>query len=395
MIVTYLAPGLGDLSYRERQALAKENGDSTVYLGTETLRAKIVASAVGGFTEPKIWPDHISGIDTFQGHNVHTARWRDDINFNGKDVIVLGTGCSAAQVIPPLLETPYNVKSLTQLMRSPPWVPPNLFSEEGVKKFEEWSPYFMGMIPGFNNFIRKLMACVMDLEWHTIYETNDFANKQRAKVEAGFIQHLKKSVPDKYQEILTPDYPFGTKRRVIDDGWFKALRNPKVNLTTQPLSSVQANGVTLGPGRHWPSLEKTESKAPTDKVELPADVIVLANGYDTDVWRNPLNVRGRGGKSIKEYFDERGGPQAYMSTAMDGFPNYFFIGLGPNSATGHHSVILATENMVNHALKFMRPILKGDVRTYEIKESAERSYTTKLQAKTKTTVFASKGVKNW
>lgn len=141
-------------------------------------------------------------------------------------------------------------------------------------------------------------------------------------------------------------------------------------------------------------MSQTVSKVSTDEVQLPADAIILANGYQTNTWLHPLRVQGRGGIDLQGLWDERGGPQAYMGTAMDKFPNFFII-FGPNTATGHSSVILATENMVNYALKFIAPILKGEVSTYEVKEEAERDWTNTIQAALKETVFQAGGCVSW
>lgn len=67
----------------------------------------------------------------------------------------------------------------------------------------------------------------------------------------------------------------------------------------------------------------------------------------------------------------------------------------PNTATGHSSVILATENTVNYSLKFIKPILNGEVDTYEIKEEAERAYTADIQEKLKGTVWMEGGCRSW
>lgn len=75
---------------------------------------------------------------------------------------------------------------------------------------------------------------------------------------------------------------------------------------------------------------------------------------------------------------------------MDGFPNFFLV-FGPNTATGHSSVILASENMVNYSLKFVKKILDGDVTTVEVKREAEEAYTTDLQKALKKTVWQSGG----
>ena len=36
-------------------------------------------------------------------------------------------------------------------------------------------------------------------------------------------------------------------------------------------------------------------------------------------------IVGKGGKSLVEYFESRGGPEAYLGTTFPGFPNYFSI----------------------------------------------------------------------
>lgn len=97
-----------------------------------------------------------------------------------------------------------------------------------------------------------------------------------------------------------------------------------------------------------------------------------------------------------DVMDSRGGPQMYMGTAMDGFPNFFSI-FGPNTATGHSSVILATENGVNLVLKMVGPILKGDVREVEVKRTAEEKWTRDMQEANKRTVFfpGAGGCRNW
>jgi len=83
-----------------------------------------------------------------------------------------------------------------------------------------------------------------------------------------------------------------------------------------------------------------------------------------------------------------------MGTALDGFPNFFAI-FGPNTATGHSSVILASENMVELTLKFIGPILKGDVVTAEIKKEAELEWARDTQTALKKRVWNTGGCNSW
>ncbi|SLM38692.1 hypothetical protein LPUS_08982 [Lasallia pustulata] len=392
--LTHMFPGTGDLSEHERKEKIAKGGRESVYMRDEIVRAKIVASAAGGLVEPRGWPDRIPGRETFEGDIFHSARWDYDVNLNGKDVIVVGTGCSAAQFLPRLTKAPFNAKSVTQIMRSPPWVVPRPLPPFGAEAWEKWSPVLFDKIPGLSRVFRTFLFAIGELDFFKIFHNSPFNQRSRAKMEADLLRHMRKNVPEKYHEILTPDYGVGCKRRIFDATWFPGLNDPTVDLTTQPLTSVQAKTVTLGPGRTYPDPQITSSTARMDEVTLPADTIILANGFDVTTWLHPLRVRGKGGKYMHDVWDERGGPQAYMGAAMDGFPNFFII-FGPNTATGHSSVILASENMANYCLKFMKPLLKGDVKTFEVTHEAEVAWTREIQESLKETVWMSGGCRSW
>ena len=72
-------------------------------------------------------PDHklpdIRGLDTYQGHTIHSARWDHDYDFAGKRVAVIGTGASAVQIVPELVKRAEFVKVF---QRTPGWVLPRL-----------------------------------------------------------------------------------------------------------------------------------------------------------------------------------------------------------------------------------------------------------------------------
>ena len=58
----------------------------------------VLVSAVGTFATPST-PD-IAGLDSFGGPSFHSARWEHEHELAGKRVAVIGTGASAAQIIP-------------------------------------------------------------------------------------------------------------------------------------------------------------------------------------------------------------------------------------------------------------------------------------------------------
>lgn len=394
VVLTHMVPGTGDLSRVERQQWIHDKGPQSVYVSQETVRAKIVLSAAGAFTEPNAWPASIPGQEQFEGRIFHAGRWKNDVDLEEKDVVVIGTGCSAAQFVPALLKAPFRVKTVTQVMRSPPWVLPKPLSPEGRKKWEEWSQILFERVPGLLRTCRLLFFLFTEFDFYKHWKDSPRTQRQREKLEIALLKHMRKSVPEKYHELLTPDYHVFCKRRIFDDEWFTVMSNSKFELTTRPLTSIQPRGVTLGPGRMYPSAQNTASTAPIDEVKLPADVIILANGYEITTWLHPMRVRGKGGLLMQEVWDERGGAQAYMGAAMDGFPNFFLI-FGPNTATGHSSVILASENMVNYSLHFIKKILAGDVKTVEVKRQAEMAWTKEMQDELHKTVVGSGGCLSW
>lgn len=71
-----------------------------------------------------------------------------------------------------------------------------------------------------------------------------------------------------------------------------------------------------------------------------------------------------------------------------------FLIFGPNTATGHSSVFMASENMVNYSLKFIKLVLNGEARTVDVKKEAEMAYTNEMQEALKDTVWRS-GCSSW
>lgn len=381
--LSHLVPGTGDWAQHERDRVAARDGHKSVYVGTEVVRAKVVVSGVGGLVEPKTWPKDIPGIEEFEGEIMHTARWDDRIDLQDKDVIMIGSGCSAAQVVPEIAKPEANVRSITQVMRTPPWVQPDALPPAALAVYDKWSPILMTWVPGLLSFARGALFMGLEKTFFDLFADTPRARRKRSGVENHLLANMQRLAPKEYHDILTPNYSFGCKRRIVDSGWYCSLNAPHVELTTQPLTCVHAKSVTLGPGSHYPP-NQCEAM---DKVrEIPADVIIMANGFETNQWLHPLKVIGRQGKDLEDVWAERGGAQAYQGIAMDSFPNFFML-FGPNTATGHTSVIFATESAVNYSLRFIKPILEGQVSSYEVKEDAEREWTRWVQDKLQKSVF--------
>ena len=65
--------------------------------GTEE-RGRYLLTATGFLSQPRM-PD-IAGIEDFAGDVIHTTRWDDDVELEGKRIGIIGTGATAVQLIP-------------------------------------------------------------------------------------------------------------------------------------------------------------------------------------------------------------------------------------------------------------------------------------------------------
>ena len=177
----YMVPGTGDLGYKERCRKIESEGPQSVYLQEETIRAKIVISAVGGLVEPNDFPSSIPGADRFKGPIFHSARWRQDVDLKGKSIVVVGTGCSAAQLVPKLPQPPHNAKSVTQLMRSPPWVVPKMQLLGGKDNYEKYALTLFSRAPLLRKLLRFALACGAEYDWR-LFGMKEYHEKERKKV---------------------------------------------------------------------------------------------------------------------------------------------------------------------------------------------------------------------
>lgn len=117
---------------------------------------------------------------------------------------MVGTGCSAAQFVPRLTKE-YNAKSVTQLMRSPPWVVPRAQPPLGQEKWEKWGPWLNTNVPGFNRALRFVLFLGTEYDWR-LFGSEEYNEKERKKLEDRLLAHMRKTVPPKYHDILTPNY---------------------------------------------------------------------------------------------------------------------------------------------------------------------------------------------
>ncbi|KAH9210124.1 monooxygenase [Leptodontidium sp. 2 PMI_412] len=325
---------------------------------------QILFSAAGQLVEPRELD--IPGTESFEGKIFHSARWDHSVSLTDKDVVVIGNGCTAAQIVPAIVP---ETKSLTQIIRTKHWIfeAPNL-------NYNSFSKWCFRNVPGAMALHRLAIFAVAESSLPLFY-MNKMGARARLNKRVVVEKYMRKSAPEKYHSLLIPDFDVGCKRRIFNDGYLESLHAPNLTLTDKKILRIVPEGLE------------------TETGVIKADVIVLANGFKTNEFLDPLQVHGRDGISLTQHWANFGGPSAYNCSVMNGFPNFFLL-LGPNAATGHTSALMASENMVNYALRILAPVLKGKAVSAEVKFDAEMQHVYHMQDDLKKRVWSA-GCKSW
>ena len=198
------------------------------------------------------WP----GMERFGGTIVHPQTWPEDLDHAGKDVIVIGSGATAATIIPAMTETAAHV---TMLQRSPTYFFPK------------------PMIDEFGETLRALE--LSDEMYHDIMRRKflfESKNTVRRSIEepdvlaAELIGAARTYLGEDYDIAthFTPSYrPWRQRIAMIPDGdLFVAIQTAKASVVTDKIKTFTETGIELVSGKH-----------------LEADIIVTATGFNLNV----------------------------------------------------------------------------------------------------------------
>lgn len=329
--------------------------------GSEHFRARTVVLASGPLPDHK-WPD-IRGLDTYEGHKIHSANWDHDYDFTGKRVAVIGTGASAVQIIPELVKTAGFVKVF---QRTPGWVIPRLDIAT-----PEAARTLFAKVPAAQQLARQILfwgheASATAMVWDTPL-TGLVARLGKA--------HLRRQVSDPWlRRQLTPDFTPGCKRMLVSSDYYPALQRDNCKLIDWPIATMSPVGIRT-----------------SDGVEHHLDAIVFATGFDVHLTGPPHPVTGLGGRSLADEW--KGGAQAYKSINVHGYPNLFLM-TGPNSGPGHNSLLVYVEGQIDYAVSGISTILRKNLRHLDVRADVQQRYNTRLQQRLTKTTWMS-GCTSW
>ena len=329
----------------------------------EILTANVVISAAGIFNPPA-WP-RIEGLKDFKGPMFHTAEWRDDAALEGKRVAIIGNGASCMQIGP---EIQHKVAALTIFQRSPHWAAP---FPQFRKPVPEPLRLLLREVPLYQAWYRVRLGWTFNDRVHaTLQKDPAWPYKDRAlnstndAHRAYYTRYLREELGDREDLLpkVLPTYPPFGKRMLMDNGWYRMLRNPKVSLIDERIRRVVPEGVETADGK-----------------TTPADVLVIATGFDVLHFINTYEVHGRGGISLQDAW-EGDNASAYLGTVVPGFPNFFTL-YGPNLQPGHGgSLIVVIEMQMRYLTDLIRQMVATGVGAAECRREVHDDYIARVDA---------------
>lgn len=297
--------------------------DGTQYDG------QFLISAVGQLHHPAF--PNIKGVNDFAGHSFHSAQWNHAIDLTGKNIGVIGNAASAVQFIPEIAKSAGHV---TVYQRSANWV-----IDKGDRPYTRIEKAVAKRLPWLAKFYRfGLWGLGEYVIWPVIKGAKWRAAILRAKNRWDMGRHIKDPA---MRAVLTPLYPMGAKRILFSDKYYETLAQDTVNLVTDSVKAVTAAGI------------KTADGTTRDH-----EVIIYGTGFHTNPFLKDISVCGEGGALLHDVWAD--GARAYMGTMVDGFPNLFTL-YGPNTNTGHTSIIFKLEAQAGYVVQLIKAARAGHI----------------------------------
>lgn len=327
------------------------------FSGQGPATADVLVLACGRLAEPRV-PD-VAGLASFPGPVMHTARWDPSVPVAGTRIAVVGTGSSAAQLVPELVSAGADV---VLFQRSAAWVLPR-----GGRAYTDAERAALRADPARMASLREELSADDAERFAARSGQPGAATRARRAARA----HLAAQVHDRrLRRQLTPTDPLGCKRVVLSDVFYPAVASHAVELEPSALVAVDGTRLIGASGSVYDGIDR----------------IVLATGFSATEPPYAHLVRGEGGVTLAAHWSR--GMTAVATTAVAGFPNMFVLN-GPNSALAHASSLLVLERQA----AFVREMTahRGVVRALP---DAERAHSAAIDARAAGTPWTA-GCRSW
>jgi cation diffusion facilitator CzcD-associated flavoprotein CzcO len=228
------------------EATRKDTGE------TARFTCNMLFMCSGYYSYREGYTPEFAGIEDFRGKVIHPQKWPEDLDYQGKKVVVIGSGATAMTLVPSMAR---DVDHIVMLQRSPTYVisrPDQDVIANGLRKIlpEHWA-YAV-------------------TRWKNVALQQFLYRRTRTRPA-----EVKKRLLDMVRQELGPDYDVATHFTPRYNPWdqrlclvpnsdlFKAIRSGKASVVTDQIARFTETGVKLESGN-----------------ELEADIVITATGLN-------------------------------------------------------------------------------------------------------------------
>ena len=307
-------------------------GRWTVHTNHGRFTAQFLINGNGYFSEPHV--PQFPGRERFAGEVVHTFHLDDKRTFEGKDVVLVGSGSTAVCCAPALAEVS---GSLTMLQRSPSYI---YEIDNRATPLMRFCQHLYGQ--GFQAPIRFLRGYLQARDDVIFVAFRALPRLARLI----FRNHWRDAVSsDTLRQHFTPRYGPWEQRIPIAIGLKAAVKSGRVVMKTGEIERFTVASVVLKSGE-----------------EVKCDVCVLATGFELNFLKFGLFVDGAK--------VDMAGINFYKGIMMGGVPNYF-----QPVGVWHSAWTQRSETATKFAVKIMRHMSERGLRKVCIDRQESVQYT--------------------
>jgi cation diffusion facilitator CzcD-associated flavoprotein CzcO len=330
----------------------------------ESYSARFVIDTSGVLANPHI--PGIKGADTFKGPMFHSGQWDHSVAYEGKRVAVIGSGCSAAQIVPAIAG---KVSRLTLFMGKAQWILPRSDRQYGAVERR------VRTLPGVRHLVRGLVFALYDIRFIGFRRYPGMSPISRL-IKDHYRRSLTKQLgryiqDDKLRRHMLPDYELGSRRVIPTHAYLPALSRANVDVDISGIERITPEGILTKDGK-----------------QVPLDVIVYATGYYaySDMKRAlSFQVHGLGGRNLNSEWEKQA--VSYKGITVSGYPNYFKVN-GPNTGSGHSSQISYMEAATGYIVQAICAVKRDPrIKAIDARRELQDAYVAGMRRKMQKTVW--------
>lgn len=273
-------------SHRQRWLVTVEDRSSGE---GRTYTCDFMISCTGYYDHKAGYLPDFPGIEQFQGQCIHPQHWPVDLDYQGKKVVVIGSGATAVTLVPAMAA---KTAHITMLQRSPSYI----FS---IPAHDTLSGLLKRVLP--DQWVYDLARCRNIMLQRAIYKS---AQRWPRTTRRFLLHNVRKHLGKDFDlSHFSPKYdPWDQRLCAVPDGdLFKVLKSGEASIVTDEVDTFTPTGIRLRSGQ-----------------ELDADIIITATG---------LQIQLMGGVNLT--LDDRpcdlSQRLTYKGVLVEGIPNLGWV----------------------------------------------------------------------